>query len=241
MSRSFRLLLSLPLITLLAACGKQPEKTAGASTPAESAATAKLETVDQRVSYGIGHNLGSKLVQDKVLQLDREALKAGLAEGLAQTTSRVTEQEMETAFNALNERAQAQAAAAAEKQLAEGQAYLDKNKAKSGVTVTASGLQYEVIKSGTGAKPTPTNTVKVHYHGTLIDGTVFDSSVERNEPIEFPVTGVIPGWVEALQLMSVGDKWKLTIPANLAYGPRSTGKIPGNSVLLFEVELLEVK
>lgn len=241
MSRSLRLLLSLPLITLLAACGKQPEKTASVPAPAEAAAPAKLESVDQRASYGIGHNLGSKLGQDKVLQLDKEALKAGLADGLAQTASRVTEADLDAAFNALQERAQTQAAAAAEKQLAEGQAYLDKNKAKAGVTVTASGLQYEVVKSGTGAKPAPTNTVKVHYHGTLIDGTVFDSSVERNEPIEFAVTGVIPGWVEALQLMSVGDKWKLTIPANLAYGPRSTGKIPGNSVLLFEVELLEVK
>ncbi len=240
MSRSLRLLLSLPLIVLLAACGKQPEKAKSAESA--SGAATKLETVDQRASYGIGHNLGSKLGQDKVLQLDKEALKAGLADGLAQTASRVSEADLDAAFGALQERAQTQAAAAAEKQLAEGKAYLDKNKAKPGVTVTASGLQYEVLKSGSGgAKPTPTNTVKVHYHGTLIDGTVFDSSVERNEPIEFPVTGVIPGWVEALQLMSVGDKWKLTIPSNLAYGPRSTGKIPGNSVLVFEVELLEVK
>ncbi len=241
MSRSLRLLLSASIILTLAACGKQAEKAPAPAAPAESAAAPKLESVDQRASYGIGHNLGSKLGQDKVLQLDKEALKAGLADGLAQTASRVSEAELEAAFNALQERAMAAATAAAEKQLAEGNAYLEKNKAKPGVTVTASGLQYEVIKSGTGAKPTATNTVKVHYHGTLTDGTVFDSSVERNEPIEFPVTGVIPGWVEALQLMSVGDKWKLTIPANLAYGSRSTGKIPGNSVLLFEVELLEVK
>ncbi len=239
MSRSLRLLLSLPLFVLLAACGKQTEKAKSAESA--SGTETKLETVDQRASYGIGHNLGSKLGQDKVLQLDKEALKAGLADGLAQAASRVTEADLDAAFNALQERAMAAATAASEKQLAEGKAYLEKNKAKPGVTVTASGLQYEVIKSGSGAKPTPTNTVKVHYHGTLTDGTVFDSSVERNEPIEFPVTGVIPGWVEALQLMSVGDKWKLTIPSNLAYGTRSTGKIPGNSVLLFEVELLEVK
>ncbi len=241
MSRSLRLLLTAPIILALAACGKQPEKTQASAAPAESATTAKLESVDQRASYGIGHNLGSKLGQDKVLQLDKEALKAGLADGLAQSASRVSEAELDAAFNALQERAMAAANAASEKQLAEGKAYLEKNKAKAGVTVTASGLQYEVIKSGSGAKPTPTNTVKVHYHGTLTDGTVFDSSVERNEPIEFAVTGVIPGWVEALQLMSVGDKWKLTVPSNLAYGARSTGKIPGNSVLLFEVELLEVK
>ena len=98
-----------------------------------------------------------------------------------------------------------------------------------------------LLKSGTGPKPKETDTVKVHYHGTLIDGKVFDSSVERNEPIEFPVTGVIPGWIEALQLMSVGDKWKLTIPSDIAYGPRGKGDIPPNSVLIFEVELLEIK
>lgn len=235
MRNSLRLLLPLSLVFTLAACSKQPEKK-DAAVP-----TATYETPDQRASYGIGHNLGSKLGQDKVLQLDKEALKAGLADGLAQTASRVSEADLDAAFSALTERAQAQATAAAEKQLAEGKAYLEKNKAKAGVKVTASGLQYEVIKSGSGAKPTPANTVKVHYHGTLTDGTVFDSSVERNEPIEFSVTGVIPGWVEALQLMSVGDKWRLTIPAELAYGPRSTGKIPGNSVLLFEVELLDIK
>lgn len=238
MSRQLRLILSLPILFALAACGKQADK--AAATPA-SAAAPKLESVDQRASYGIGHNLGSKLGQDKVLQLDKEALRAGLADGLERVASKVSEADLDAAFGALQERAQSQAAATAEKQLTEGKAYLEKNKAKPGVTVTASGLQYEVLKSGNGPKPTPTNTVKVHYHGTLTDGTVFDSSVERKEPIEFPVTGVIPGWVEALQLMSVGDKWKLTIPSNLAYGPRSTGAIPANSVLVFEVELLEVK
>ena len=121
-------------------------------------------------------------------------------------------------------------------------AVLEKNKAKPGVKVTASGLQYEVLKSGSGGpKPTTTNTVKVHYHGTHIDGKVFDSSVERNEPVEFPVTGVIQGWVEALQLMSVGDKWRLTLPADIAYGEHGKGDIPPHSVLLFDVELLEIK
>lgn len=234
MSRLIPLLsVSLSLVVLLAGCGKQETKpTAGA--PA-------LESVDQRVSYGIGHNLGSKLARDKVLKLDRAALEAGLADGLTQAQSRVAEGDLEVAFTALQERAREVAEAEGAKQLAAGQAFLEQNKGKPGVKVTESGLQYEVIKSGTGAKPKATDTVKVHYHGTLIDGKVFDSSIERNEPVEFPVTGVIKGWVEALQLMSVGDKWRLTIPADLAYGARAAGDIPPNSVLVFEVELLEIK
>jgi FKBP-type peptidyl-prolyl cis-trans isomerase FklB len=123
-----------------------------------------------------------------------------------------------------------------------GEAFLAENAKKEGVKTTASGLQYKVIKSGTGESPKPTDTVKVHYHGTLIDGTVFDSSVQRGEPISFPVTGVIPGWVEALQLMKVGDKWQLFIPAKLAYGARSPSPLIGpNSTLIFEVELLGIE
>ena len=109
------------------------------------------------------------------------------------------------------------------------------------MVTTESGLQYEVLVEGKGAKPTKDQSVEVHYHGTLIDGTVFDSSVARGETISFPVTGVIPGWVEALQLMPVGSKWKLTIPADLAYGNRAQGAIPAGSVLVFEVELISVK
>jgi len=113
---------------------------------------------------------------------------------------------------------------------------------EDGVKTTASGLQYQVMKSGTGETPKLSDTVKVHYHGTLIDGTVFDSSVQRGEPITFPVSGVIPGWVEALQMMKVGDKWKLFIPAKLAYGDHSpTPAIPPNSPLIFEVELLGIE
>ena len=123
-----------------------------------------------------------------------------------------------------------------------GTTFLAENAKKEGVKTTASGLQYKVIKSGTGESPTLSDTVKVHYHGTLIDGTVFDSSVQRGEPISFPVGGVIPGWVEALQLMKVGDKWQLVIPAKLAYGEQSPSPaIPPNSVLIFEVELLGIE
>lgn len=125
--------------------------------------------------------------------------------------------------------------------IAENEAFLAKNKEKAGVSVTPSGLQYEVIKMGTGPKPTQNSTVKVHYTGTLIDGTEFDSSVKRNEPAQFPVSGVIPGWTEALQLMPVGSKFKLYIPENLAYGANKAGDvIKPFSTLIFEVELLEI-
>jgi FKBP-type peptidyl-prolyl cis-trans isomerase FklB len=123
-----------------------------------------------------------------------------------------------------------------------GEEFLKENKTRPGVITTASGLQYEILKEGTGPKPTKNQTVKVHYEGTLIDGTVFDSSYQRGEPIEFPVTGVIPGWVEALQLMPVGSKWKLYIPSDLAYGPYGAGGAIGpNETLIFTVELLAVK
>ena len=130
-----------------------------------------------------------------------------------------------------------------EKNLKAGKAFLAANAKKDGVITTATGLQYKVLKSGTGASPQKTDTVKVHYHGTLIDGTVFDSSVQRGEPITFPVSDVIPGWTEALQLMKVGDKWQLFIPSSLAYGELSPpgSKIGPNSTLLFEVELLGIE
>ena len=129
----------------------------------------------------------------------------------------------------------------AQKALEEGNAFLEKNKAREGVTTTASGLQYEVITAGTGAMPVATDQVRVHYHGTLIDGKVFDSSVDRGEPVVFGVNQVIPGWTEALQLMPVGSKWKIYLPSAIAYGERGAGgDIGPNSVLIFEVELLEI-
>lgn len=225
------------LVLTLTACGKKPAETPAGASPA----AVVVESVDQKVSYGIGYNIGSGMARDAMLTVDQAALFAGITDGLAKADTRVAEADLEAAFQAMQQKVQAVQTAEAEKQLAAGNAYLEENKAKPGVIVTASGLQYEVLKSGTGPKPTTANTVKVHYHGMLTDGTVFDSSVERGEPIDIAVTGVIQGWIEALQLMSVGDKWKLTIPASLAYGSRPKGDIPANSVLIFEVELLEVK
>ncbi|AOS44178.1 FKBP-type 22 kDa peptidyl-prolyl cis-trans isomerase [Lacunisphaera limnophila] len=222
------------LVLSLTACGKKP-----AEAPAPKAAV--IESVDQKVSYGIGFNIGSGLARDRALAVDQAALFAGVSDGLAKAETRVKEADLEAAFQAMQQKMTAALAAEGEKQLAEGQAYLAQNKAKPGVTVTASGLQYELLATGTGAKPKETDTVKVHYHGMLTNGTVFDSSVQRGEPVEFPLTRVISGWTEALQLMSVGDKWKLTIPAGLAYGSQPKGDIPPNSVLIFEVELLGIQ
>lgn len=237
---SLRLLLSLAALAL-AGCGKPAAKTAAAPATPAAGSTAAIESVDQKVSYGIGYNMGSSLGHEKTLSVDHTALMAGIEDGLAGNKTRVAEADLDAAFTAMQQKAAAGMAAEGEKQLAAGNAYLAKNKAKPGVTTTASGLQYEVLKSGSGPKPKATDTVKVHYHGTLIDGTVFDSSVQRGEPIEFPVTGVIQGWVEALQLMSVGDKWRLTIPPAIAYGEHGKGDIPPNAVLIFEVELLGIK
>ncbi len=216
---------------LLTACGKKEE-------PAKISA---LKSDDERVSYGIGYNIGTNLARQRGLTIDDHAFQAGVADALAGKKTRIEEKDIEAAFGVLETRAKEATTKLATENQTAGQAYLAKNKTKKGVTTTASGLQYEVMRAGKGPKPKPTQTVKVHYHGTLLDGTIFDSSVDRGEPIEFAVTGVIKGWAEALQLMPVGSKWKLTVPADLAYGPADRGKISPNSTLLFEVELLAIK
>ncbi len=226
------------LALMISACSK-PADTAGASK--DASASPAIETLEQRASYGIGHNVGANISRQGGLDVDRAAFIAGLDDGLKDLKPRVGEDELQAAFTTLQERVAGIQAKAAEANTAKADAFLAENRSRPGVTVTGSGLQYEVLSSGTGPKPVSTDTVEVHYHGTLIDGTVFDSSVQRGETIEFAVTGVIKGWVEALQLMSVGDKWKLFIPPGLAYGTRATGKIPANSALIFEVELIGIK
>ncbi len=242
MNRLAPLICSLLAVLALSfsGCGKEPAKTSASNPPATAGAKG-FESLDQKVSYGAGYNMGRNLGHEKNLQVDKAAFVAGFEDGLAGAKTRIPESDLEAAFAAIQQKVSASMAAEAQKQLAAGNEYLAKNKARAGVKTTASGLQYEVLKKGSGPKPKATDTVKVHYHGTLIDGTVFDSSIQRGQPIEFAVNGVIPGWTEALQLMPVGSKWKLFVPPAIAYGPQARGNIPPNSVLVFEVELLGIK
>jgi len=206
----------------------------------------ELTTPQQRTSYSLGANIGGNLKRQVAdLDLDAKMLAAGVADALA-GKSALSETEIEEALGAfqkeMQDKAQARQKAEGEANARKGEAFLAANAKKDGVKTTASGLQYKVLKTGTGKSPKATDIVKVHYHGTLIDGTVFDSSVQRGEPVSFPVEGVIPGWVEALQLMKEGDKWQLVIPAKLAYGEQGAGgPIGPNSTLIFEVELLTIE
>lgn len=212
---------------LLVGCGQEKE--------------VKLETTEQKVSYGVGMNIGRQLQSDSA-ELDAETVIAGIRDVMSGAEPKLSEEDVQQAFQALRDEAMAEQK---ELEAAAAQASIDflaENANKEGIMVTESGLQYEVMTSvEEGASPAATDTVKVHYHGTLINGEVFDSSVERGEPTEFPVNRVIAGWTEALQLMKVGEKWKLYIPAELAYGERSPSpRIPAHSALIFEVELLDV-
>jgi FKBP-type peptidyl-prolyl cis-trans isomerase FklB len=198
-------------------------------------------TIDEQASYGIGRQVGEQLAGQPFDGMSAKAVIAGIADVLEGNPSQVSEDDIRKAIDNLNDRLRRQQSAAADQQAAEGEAFLKENAERDEVSVTDSGLQYEVLASGDGETPAASSTVKVHYHGTLVDGTVFDSSVQRGEPIEFPVNGVIAGWTEALQLMKTGDKWKLYIPHQLAYGANGAGGVIGPfQALIFEVELLGV-
>jgi len=198
-------------------------------------------SVEERVSYGIGRQMGQQLLDNPFDGIANEAVAQGLLDALAGTAMTISNDDMQAAFEEINTRMQAKQAEQSTTLAVAGETFLAENAKKDGIKVTASGLQYEIISAGTGAVPTATSKVKTHYHGTLIDGTVFDSSVQRGQPIDFPVNGVIAGWTEALQLMPVGSKWRLFIPHNLAYGERGAGaSIAPYSALVFEVELLEI-
>ncbi|WP_321351384.1 FKBP-type peptidyl-prolyl cis-trans isomerase [Halopseudomonas oceani] len=204
----------------------------------------ELTTPIQQASYGIGLNMGQSLLQDGLGDIDPQALALGLQDALGSQEQRVGDEELTSAFNELQKRSQERAEALAQEALDANKKYLEENAAKDGVTSTSSGLQYEVISSGDadGPQPQADDVVVVHYEGRMLDGTVFDSSVQRGQPAELPVAGVIPGWVEVLQLMHVGDKWTVTVPAELAYGPRSPSPvIPPNSILVFDMELVGIK
>ncbi len=198
-----------------------------------------------KVSYSIGVNLGTQLGRTRD-DIDLDKLIEGVKDAFADKKLKLSSEEMQQALTSFREnqqkKKQEKRQALANKNKAEGDAFLTENKKKKGVTTLPSGLQYKVVSSGKGASPKASDTVVTHYHGTLIDGTVFDSSVERGQPATFPVSGVIKGWTEALQKMKVGDKWKVFVPSQLAYGPNGAGdRIGPNTTLIFDIELLEIK
>ena len=197
-----------------------------------------LKTEMEKVSYSLGVNIATSLKQQG-WELDASSLSAAISDVIEGNKLAITEQDANTILQShqqklMNKTLEANSEA--------GKAFLEENSKREVVITTASGLQYEILSEGDGDSPKATDEVTVHYHGTLIDGSVFDSSVERGQPATFPVNGVIPGWVEALQLMSPGAKYKLFIPSDLAYGERGAGQMIGpNTTLIFEVELISIK
>ena len=213
----------------------QDEKKAPAAEAKKEVAekpTHGFTTENQKLGYAIGQDIGRNVAMYKDL-IDIDVFFASIKDAFADKDSKMTPAEMSAVFMELPKRM-------AEENKKKGEAFLAENKKKEGVKTTESGLQYEVVKAAEGAKPKASDSVTVHYTGTLIDGTVFDSSVERGTPTTFPLNGVIPGWTEGLQLMNVGSKFRFAIPSNLAYGERGPQKIGPNSTLIFDVELISI-
>ncbi|MCT4703054.1 FKBP-type peptidyl-prolyl cis-trans isomerase [Enterobacteriaceae bacterium H20N1] len=203
--------------------------------------TPSFDSVEAQASYGIGLQVGQQLRESGLQGLLPEALVEGLRDALEGNAPSVPVDVVHRALREVHERADAVRQERQKEMAVEGVKFLEENIKKEGVSSTESGLQFRVLTQGSGPIPSRKDHVRVHYTGKLIDGTIFDSSVQRGEPAEFPVSGVIAGWIEALTLMPVGSKWELTIPQNLAYGERGAGaSIPPFSTLVFEVELLEI-
>ena len=245
--------LAVALASTLAACGSETEaekKEAVAEVEAPAAAEVaapagvQLETEVQKLSYGVGLMLGGQLRND-IGEIDLELLTKAIDTIYKDEEPLMTQEDVQVVMQAFQERKMEEQrqlmAKMAQEELEKGEAYLAENAKVEGVMVTESGLQYQVLTAAEGDKPFAEDTVKVHYRGTLIDGTEFDSSYSRNEPVSFPLNGVIAGWTEGLQLMNVGSKVRFVIPSDLAYGPGGAGQaIPPNATLVFEVELLEI-
>jgi len=232
------LCLSMPMMAIA-------EEAAPATEPAaeDIAVESPLMTLDDQVSYTIGVRLAGSL-QDPEMPIDLNAslVAQAVEDVLSDRPLRMTDQQMDEAMGQLGKLVQQTMDEAGARQAEQAEEFLMANAAKEGVVTTDSGLQYEVLEAGSGAKPTAGDTVTVHYRGTLVDGTEFDSSYKRGEPAVFGVSQVISGWTEALQLMPTGSKWRLVIPPALGYGERSVGRtIPANAVLVFEVELLGIE
>lgn len=197
-----------------------------------------FETQVEKFSYAIGLSLASNLLQSGINKVELEALFEAISDVMAGKQPQISPQEANQVIETYFKDRQANEGA---KNASEGETFLAKNKLEDGVVELTSGLQYKILAEGTGSKPSASDKVKCHYHGTLIDGTVFDSSVQRGTPAEFPVNGVIKGWVEALQMMPVGSKWRLFIPSHLAYGDQGAGgSIGPKATLIFDVELIDI-
>lgn len=202
----------------------------------------ELATDEQKVSYGFGLQFGDQLLRNTFDGLDLVAVMAGVQHWYNHQQAALSEEQINPSYKVIQDRQQAKAAEIDSKRKALAEQFMKANAEREEVTVTDSGLQYEVLEAGSGAKPTAQSTVVTHYHGTMVDGTVFDSSLERGEPAEFGVTQVIPGWTEALLLMNVGDKWRIACPPQLAYGEQGAGNsIPPNTALVFEIHLIDIK
>lgn len=227
-------------LTSMSAYSQTKPKAPAKPTSTNKPSTIMLKTKADRLSYAIGLNIAQGLKSQGLGDsINVQALAQALNDLMKNQKLLIKVEESQEIIQSYFMEQQSKVG---DKNLAEGKKFLDENKKKPGVKLTASGLQYEVIKEGSGNSPKETDEVTVHYHGTLISGEVFDSSVERGQPATFPVNGVIKGWVEALQLMKAGAKYKLFIPAELAYGPNGAGpKIGPNTALIFEVELLSIK
>lgn len=255
---SLRITLVASLV-LVSACGKKqapdeskaesiqnmitPESNSVASSEPETQAIVgdlPLETLDQRASYGIGYRIATSILQDENIQVDKESILAGLRDGL-EGRGQLTESEMIAAAKGLVERSDKKIQAINRKEADASIAFLRENAQRKGVETTHSGLQFEILRRSAesgGPKPRGGDIVEIDYHGTLLDGTVFDSSVERATPITVAVAGVIPAWREALSLMSVGDKLRLYVPPMLGYGREGAGSVPPYAVLKFDLELI---
>lgn len=233
-------LVGIAMLSMAMAAQAQTPKKPGKQVPVKPKPSVApfLKNANDSVSYAIGMSLATFYKEQGIDRVNSNCVSAALDDALKGRPTLLSEEQMNMSISNYLQQLKKEKAAAAR---SAGEKFLAANKTKPGVVTLPSGLQYEIVKAGDGPKPTLTDKVKCHYHGTLIDGTVFDSSVDRGQPIDFPVNGVIKGWVEALQLMPVGSKWKLFIPADLAYGDNQAGaKIAPGSTLVFDVELLEI-
>lgn len=233
-----KIAISALLITSLLSFNAMAQEKKGKSKKSKNNKTMELKTELDSISYGLGVSIAQNLKTQGITELDAAALANGLEDAIGGKELKLQEAEIGTMLNAFMQK---KAEEKSKKVIDEGKDFLASNAKRKGVTTLPSGLQYEVITVGTGEIPTAEDQVTTHYTGKLIDGTVFDSSVERGQPATFPVGGVIKGWTEALQLMPVGSKWKLFIPYDLAYGERGAGaQIGPYMTLVFDIELLEI-